>query len=357
MKNIYQHLLSRLERKEPVALAAIINSHGSTPQVPGSSAIISEEGLLEGTLGGGTLEFDIQEKTKEALKKQQNQLVKYNLNAGISAVNEPICGGTVDILINSQPEIHRRTWEKMNLSLKKRKPGILATVIKSSGSNDLNVSRIWAEEKSFSELTKTLQLKKDKISHLFSRGVSATLIPEEKKLHQEKSDTPIIFIEPLFPLQRLLIAGAGHVGKATAHLGSFLEFEVTVLDDRPEFANKERIPEADNFLVEDIAAGIKNFLIDQDTYIVIVTRGHQKDAQALRECVASKAAYVGMIGSSRKVALMKEKFLKEGWATPEQWEKVYAPIGLEIGSKTVEEIALSIAAQLVQIRCRQRQGQ
>ncbi len=356
MKNIYQHLLSRLERKEPVALATIINSHGSTPQVPGSSAIISEEGLLEGTLGGGPLEFDIQEKTKEALKKQQNQLVKYNLNAGISAVNEPICGGAVDILINSQPEIHRRTWEKMNLSLKKRKPGILATVIKSSGSNDLNVSRIWAEEKSFSELTKTLQLKKDKISHPFARGVS-TLLPEENTHLLEKSDRPVVFFEPVFPLKRLLIAGAGHVGKATAHLGSFLGFEVTVLDDRPEFANKERIPEADNFIVEDIAAGIKNFLIDQDTYIVIVTRGHQKDAQALRECVVSKAAYVGMIGSLRKVALMKEKFLKEGWATPEQWEKVYAPIGLEIGSKTVEEIALSIAAQLVQIRCRQRQGQ
>lgn len=356
MKNIYQNLLFRLVRKETVALATIINTLGSTPQIPGSSAIFNTSGLLEGTLGGGELEFDIQEKTKEALKKKQNQLVKYNLNADISAGRDPICGGTVDILIDSKPETHRRAWEKINFSLEERKPGILVTVINKSDANDLNIIRIWTEEKSFSELTKILPLKKDKISHIFSKGVSTTLIPEEKNMLREKSDSSIIFIEPLFPLQLLLIAGAGHVGKATAHLGNFLGFEVFVLDDRPEFANKERIPEADHFLVKDIASGIKDFDIDQDTYVVIVTRGHLKDAEALRECIGSKAAYVGMIGSSRKVALMKEKFLKEGWATPEQWERVYAPIGLEIGSKTVEEIALSIAAQLVQIRRRKQQG-
>jgi len=129
-----------------------------------------------------------------------------------------------------------------------------------------------------------------------------------------------------------------------------LNFEVTVMDDRHEFANKENIPDADHIIVDEIGRAVKNIPLSSDTFLVIVTRGHHHDAEALRECINSDAAYIGMIGSSRKIKLMRQKFLTEGWATSRQFGRVHAPIGIDIGSKTVEEIAISIAAQLVLVR-------
>jgi len=129
-----------------------------------------------------------------------------------------------------------------------------------------------------------------------------------------------------------------------------LNFEVTVMDDRSEFANTENIPDTDYIIVDEIGRAVKNFPLSSDSYLVIVTRGHHHDAEALRECINSDAAYIGMIGSARKIKLMRQKFLDEGWATPSQFDRVHAPIGIKIGSKTVEEIAVSIAAQLVHVR-------
>jgi xanthine dehydrogenase accessory factor len=164
-----------------------------------------------------------------------------------------------------------------------------------------------------------------------------------------------LFLEPFAPLPRLLIAGAGHVGQAVARLAARLDFEVTVVDDRPEYANRRRFPEADNILVGDIGQAVRDFGTGPDTSIVIVTRGHSHDAEALRACIRSKATYIGMIGSSRKVDLMKKMFLKKRWSTAAEFDLVRTPIGLDIHSKTVEEIAVSIAAELVLVRSRGRE--
>ncbi|HYA49050.1 MAG TPA: XdhC family protein, partial [Burkholderiales bacterium] len=149
------------------------------------------------------------------------------------------------------------------------------------------------------------------------------------------------------------IAGAGHVGKAVAHLGALLDFEVTVVDDRPEFADPTNIPDADVLVVAGIEEALRNVPDSPENYFVIVTRGHRHDAEALRAVVARPAAYVGMIGSRTKVDVMRREFLEKGWATEEEWARVRAPIGLDIRSQTVEEIAVSIAAELVLVRAGQ----
>jgi xanthine dehydrogenase accessory factor len=158
------------------------------------------------------------------------------------------------------------------------------------------------------------------------------------------------FLEPIFPLPRLVIAGAGHIGKALSHLGRMLDFEVTVIDDRHEYANTDNLPDADHVIVKDIGEAMKEIPKETDTYIVIVTRGHNDDAKALKPCIGSGAGYTGMIGSRSKTVKMHEEFIANKWSTEDQWLKIFAPIGLEIGSKTVEEIAVSIAAQLVLVR-------
>jgi xanthine dehydrogenase accessory factor len=129
-----------------------------------------------------------------------------------------------------------------------------------------------------------------------------------------------------------------------------LGFEVTVIDDRPEYANNENLPDASRIIVKDIGEAMQEISKNDDTYVVIVTRGHKDDAAALRPCIGSSLAYTGMIGSRKKIATIREDFIEKGWATSEQWDAIYAPVGLDIKSQTVEEIAVSIAAQLVLVR-------
>jgi xanthine dehydrogenase accessory factor len=129
-----------------------------------------------------------------------------------------------------------------------------------------------------------------------------------------------------------------------------LNFEVTVIDDREDFANSENLPDAHHIIVKDIGKAMHEVIKDHKTYIVIVTRGHHNDAEALKPCIGSDAAYIGMIGSRAKTAKMRDEFIRNEWTTEENWNKIYTPIGLKIGSQTVEEIAISIAAQLVMIR-------
>jgi xanthine dehydrogenase accessory factor len=160
----------------------------------------------------------------------------------------------------------------------------------------------------------------------------------------------LFLLEPVFTIPKLIIAGAGHIGKALSHLGRLLDFEVTVIDNREEYACSENLPDASKIIVKDIGLAISEIQKDKDSYIVIVTRGHNDDAEALKACINSDAGYVGMIGSRAKIAKMKAEFLANSITTEKSWERIYTPVGIDINSKTVEEIAVSIAAQLVKVR-------
>lgn len=351
MKNIYAHLFDELRKRKPLVLATIIETKGSTPQVPGASALFSSKGLLEGTLGGGLLEADAQKKALRVLKKKASLLSEFSLRADISSGEGAICGGEVKILIDACPEEHRDIFKSLSQSLIKRQPGILATFINKLSEEKAALSRNWIERKGkfAADLGENLSFFLKAIKDTFSEG-KPNLLKIKKEIFPEKAKESLLFLEPVFPLPQLVIAGAGHIGQAVTHLGSLLNFEVTVLDDRPEFANKEKLPDADHIIVEEIGKAIQNFPISSDTSLVIVTRGHRHDAEALRHSINSEASYIGMIGSICKIKLMRKKFLEEGWATSRQLDRIYAPIGIDINSKTVEEIAISIAAQLVHVR-------
>ncbi len=351
MKNIYVHLLKEMKKQKPLVLATIVETKGSTPQVSGASAIFSSERLLDGTLGGGLLEADAQKKALKTLRKKVSLLSEFSLKADISSEEGAICGGGVKILIDASPEAHRNTFQDLSQSLTKRRPGILATFINRLSEEKVSLSRYWIERREKLEVDpgEHLSLFKKEIITTFSEG-KPFFLKVKKEIFPEKAKERFLFLEPIFPLPQLVIAGAGHVGQAVTHLGSLLNFEVTVIDDRPEYANKEKLPDADHIIVDEIGNAIQNFPISSDTYFVIVTRGHKHDGAALRQCISSEAAYIGMIGSIRKIKLMRKKFLEEGWATVPQFDRVCAPIGIAIQSKTVEEIAVSIAAQLVLVR-------
>ncbi len=163
------------------------------------------------------------------------------------------------------------------------------------------------------------------------------------------SDAVEVMIEVVEPPTTLLIVGAGHIGQALCAFGARTGFSVAVLDDRDEFANRERLPEADIVLCGDIAEELRRFRIDGNTYVVLVSRGHRQDEIALREVVGRGAAYVGMIGSRRRVETVLRHLAEEGFDRA-ALDAVRTPIGLDIGAETPEEIAISILAEVILTR-------
>lgn len=147
----------------------------------------------------------------------------------------------------------------------------------------------------------------------------------------------------------LVVIGAGHVGKALATLGNLVGFSVEVVDDRPEFANPERFPEADRVTCGRFEEVLADYPIDANTYVVCVTRGHRHDEISLRMVAASPAAYVGMIGSRRRVGAVLQHLVEDG-VSRKAVERVHTPIGLDIGAETPAEIAVSIIAEIVMVR-------
>lgn len=158
-----------------------------------------------------------------------------------------------------------------------------------------------------------------------------------------------VYVEPILPEPALFIFGAGHVGQCVAQAAKAIGFKVAVADDRVKYACPERIPDADAFYVDTWEKIFQQLPVNDSSYLLIATRGHNFDLACLRFAVQSPAKYIGLLGSRRKTKLLFEALEREG-VPPDKFERVYAPVGLEIGSETPEEIAVSIAAELIAIR-------
>ncbi len=159
----------------------------------------------------------------------------------------------------------------------------------------------------------------------------------------------LVYIEPLLVAPHLIILGAGHVGKALSRAARFLGYRVTVVDDREEYANNNNLPDADTVVVTDFRDVFPRVAVDDSTYIVIATRGHDHDFDAVMAALHTKAGYIGLLGSKRKKTLFLENLEKEGFSR-EDIGRVIIPVGIPIGSVTPEEIAISIMAQIIQTR-------
>ncbi|HMA55031.1 MAG TPA: XdhC family protein [Acidobacteriota bacterium] len=329
---------------QALVLATIVETDGSTPQVVGASAVFSGAGLVSGTVGGGLLEARVGAAAAKALADREPRLLAVRLDADPSDQEGAICGGTARVLIDPGVDAARGVFESAVEGFRKRRRGSLVSRIVPGHGETVAVERGWLP--AGAPVLPDDPVFGDVAPEVLGEGLATgrpRLVGTKDRMW---------FIEPVLPLPRLIIAGAGHVGRAVARLGSLLDFSVTIVDDRAEFANAAHVPEADEIIVGEFSRAIREIEDSPDDYFVVVTRGHQKDAEALRAAIGREAAYVGMIGSKRKIELMQCEFLESGWATAERWAWIHAPIGVDIGSRTVEEIAVSIAAELVLVRSR-----
>ncbi len=167
--------------------------------------------------------------------------------------------------------------------------------------------------------------------------------------YEHNAGTIEVFVEVQRRPPTLIIVGAGHVALPLAQLGKIVDFEVVVLDDRPRYANKDRFPMADQVLAQPFRETLRNWPINNDTYIVLVTRGHSHDVECLLEVLDSPARYIGMIGSKRRVRAVFELLGREQGIDPAKFDRVYAPIGLDIGAEGPAEIAVGIMAEIIKV--------
>jgi xanthine dehydrogenase accessory factor len=348
MKNIYLSVAARLAKKQRFALAVVLSAEGSAPQGAGAAAIFSSKGLSEGTVGGGALEAGIRKKAVAALGKGRPLVVNFVLKGETMAADSPICGGKVRVLIDPRPGKDKAAFNRLSRSLAANERGVLATSVRGLSRDRVVLRRDWIAAGSRSPYTREI------VKALSGGEPRLAVLRTESR--SGRVDEELLFLEPVLPPARLVIAGAGHIGRAVSHLGRLLDFEVTVIDDRREFANRKNLPDADHVVRADIGKAMRAFPFSRDTYVVIVTRGHARDADALRACVRSEAGTIGMVGSRTKVGLMRKEFIARGWATARRFDRVRSPIGLPIRSKTVQEIAVSIAAELVLARREIREG-
>jgi xanthine dehydrogenase accessory factor len=350
MKNIYLQFLDFQSDNPNLVLATVTRTHGSTPQKPGSSALFSQKGLISGTVGGGVVEGRVEKLAREAILSKKSGHFQFNLANDISNKEEAICGGQISIMIDANLNNHLSVFEQLRSSIENRIPGVLITMVTRFTEETVLINRYWISSTFKPAIPETFLSKIDPVVvNMISEGNTSDYREMEITIPDEEPSS-LFFLEAVFTPAQLIIAGAGHIGKTLSHLADMLDFEVTVIDDRPEYANSENLPDADHIIVKDIGAALKDMKKGSDTYVVIVTRGHKDDAAALNPCIGSELAYTGMIGSKNKIATMRDSFIQNGWATAKQWETIHSPIGLDIKSRTVEEIALSIAAQLVLVR-------
>ena len=334
MKELLTLLCDCLEKDRPVALASVIAHTGSTPRGAGSRLIADKDGLVAGTIGGGLSEGQSLEACCAALHDGKAKILDFTLTGEFAAKSDMICGGSLRVLIEPlfPPAEHLKFFKAVRDALNDE-GAILVTDI-TDASRPLRTARIGGALIGSALSEETL-----------SKLLAAVPPTQEALVHTHENRS--YFIEPCLPPLRMIIAGGGHVSRPTAQVAALAGFEVTVLDDRPEFSQPERFPWAAHVVtVPDYLSCFADCVPDPHTYIVIVTRGHLHDAAVLAQALATKAGYIGMIGSERKRAEMYVAFRAQG-VSEEALARVHCPIGLAIGAETPEEIAVSIVAQCI----------
>jgi len=295
MLDLLNQILQRNESGESLVVCALVQTRGSTPQKAGAVMLVLASGQTLGTIGGGCVEAEVRTRALLQFTTGASQLLGFNLDHDHGWDDGLVCGGVMTVALQ-----------------------LIRNV------NDANEYR--------------------KARDRLLAGEAADLAIS---IRDEQQNTATFHL-PIEPAPRLIIAGAGHVGAALAGMARLMDFAVTVIDDRPDFASAERFPGALRRIgaVED---ELEKLRLDDQAYVVIVTRGHRRDALALAAVVQSSAAYVGLIGSKRKIVTIFEDLQSRGISI-EQLARVHAPIGLDIGAVTPAEIAVSIAAELIAVR-------
>lgn len=357
MREIYQALQGMAERRERGALVTVVGTRGSTPRKAGAKMLILSGGGIVGTIGGGCVEAEVWQESREVMTAGEPKLLTYSLTADLAADTGMICGGVMDMFLEPVTG-SEDPWDASHLArqlleaLGRNETVALATVIQSSLPEVKPGMKLLVKEDgpspgplAGSPLEEILV---EDCRTMIRQGPAVRLAPYSFDAGARSEAAVEVFLEVLRNPPTAVVVGAGHIGLHVARIAKAVGFDVIVIDDRADFASPERFPEADRVISGDMAEALANLRLARNSYVVLVTRGHQQDEVTLRQVVNTPAAYVGMIGSRQRVRTVKDRLIRDGFPR-DRVEAVYAPIGLNLGAETPEEIALSIVAELVKV--------
>lgn len=338
MRDLMIRLMEDLNQGAFRILCQVVETRGSTPQKAGAYMLVAHDGTQWGTLGGGCVENEVKSRSLMRLEPNQTQIHRYVLDHDYAWADGLICGGRMVIvsqhIASTSLSNYCKTWVELDQSGFGFREAIVLTA-----NDDLQTSvgqRVLVDHKG-------------QLAESWPTDCSEALLKfiAEASVTTQKPFTGNGLSIIQWPAQiQLLIVGAGHVGQAVAELASRSGFDVAVVDDRPEFANHERFPYASRLFVGPFQQTLSSIEVTARTFALIVTRGHGHDQEALGMLADTPAAYVGLIGSRRKIRMIVES-LKEAGVSDAGLNRVRAPIGLPIGSQSVFEIAVSVVAELI----------
>lgn len=339
---MFDTIASLLEKKENFVIATIINRSGSAPRDVGTRMVIRKNGAIAGTIGGGILEAKVQRLAAKVLADRTSLVEKIALNTEDISRMGMICGGEVSVMIRYVDAL-----DPSNLTLYKA----VSNAQKNGGKAWLVTPVPLPDAPPYapfliSENGVTFPETAEPWTDIIPRSIHPTIV---------EYNGAELLITPLNSKGVVYIFGAGHISQKLAPLTRMMDFYTVVLDDREEFANRRRFATADEVRVlNNIDSALNGLKINADSYLVIVTRGHSHDKTVLAQALRSSAGYIGMIGSRRKREDIYTALKAEGF-TEKDLERVFSPIGLNIGAQTPEEIAVSIVAELILQRAGKRQ--
>jgi len=325
------------ERGERVGLATIVGTRGSTPQKVGARLLARDGQRLAGTLGGGAVEADTVREAALAAAGGPPALREYALSTGVDDWGLA-CGGTMLVFVEPL-DAGALAWLRPVIeAMEGRDPVAVVTALDGR------------------EAGARLLVREGKVSGGLSDAALTVAAAElgERALAREAPELGgaagvQLYAEAFGPPPALVIVGAGHVGKALAGLARCLGVSVTVVDDRPEYASRERFPEADRVVAAPVGETFGWLPVGPGTAVVVAMRNQDLDYEATAAALRTRARYVGLIGARRKAILVTERLVADGFPI-ERVRALRAPIGLDIGARAPEEIAVSILAEWLMVR-------
>ena len=329
MRSFFREIVHALEAGQPVELVSVAASEGSTPRGAGAMMAVFPGGRTAGTIGGGNVEFACQQLAAELLEQKADALRQFRFVQGEAASLGMVCGGGVTVQLQYLPAGDRQAV------------ALLRDLIEAGG-GDRNT---WLLRRIQGERVTAMGLAdRDGVRHLDC--------PPAHLAELLKSGT--VFAEgwlsiPVVKAGRTYLFGGGHVSQALVSVLASAGFRPVVYDDRPEFSNPALFPQAEKTLCGEFTRLAEQITVTPEDYVVVMTRGHQADYEVLAQVLRSGAKYLGCIGSKRKLALCRDRLLADGF-TEAEYRRLHAPIGLAIGAQTPEEIAVSVAAEMIAVR-------
>jgi xanthine dehydrogenase accessory factor len=315
--DILREALAAVRVEGRVMVATIIATSGSTPASAFSKMLLKDRCTTSvGTVGGGCVEADVLREARRLFNENRAAIMTFHLTED-HLESGMLCGGSLDVLIEPLAREHVLLLEHLQALRDDGDDCALMTVIGSDGA-------------------------------VREKRVISALDPRTETRRQKSADGETI-IEPVAGLPALIIFGGGHVSRYVSRGAAMAGFRVVVVDDRPEFANPQRFPEAVRTVAAEFGTAFDTLNVKSSTFVVIVTRGHRSDEEVLEQAVKSPARYIGMIGSQQKVVQTFRNLMERG-VSKEALQRVRAPIGIDIGAVTAEEIGISIVAELVHVR-------